>query len=231
MPSATTPSARLPRLRGPLPFETLHLTELLAEKAHWDLLPPSQNWSPIMILAGWPLPPRPRTAARGALCVPELQLVEMEDNRERTMCCGSTAWVNCSGCSKLIQREKLRQARETGAQIMLTTCPKCQIHLRCASRDWTPIRQCSGGRDKLGRPGAHLRRDRVTEVGEIIDVGRLDPGSGLKSWLNPAAAIHALLLVWHVCGWLPGGRDDRQVQSPAHHPHGTPGDAPRGPFQ
>jgi Fe-S oxidoreductase len=59
----------------------------------------------------------------------------MEDNRERAMCCGSTAWVNCSGCSKLIQKEKLRQARETGAHLMLTTCPKCQIHLSCASRD------------------------------------------------------------------------------------------------
>jgi Fe-S oxidoreductase len=74
----------------------------------------------------------PRTVLTG---VPDLQLVEMEDNRERAMCCGSTAWVNCSGCSKLIQREKLRQARVTGARTMLTTCPKCQIHLTCASRD------------------------------------------------------------------------------------------------
>jgi heterodisulfide reductase subunit D len=74
----------------------------------------------------------PRTVIRS---VPDLELVEMEDNRERAMCCGSTAWVNCSGCSKLIQREKLRQARETGASVMLTTCPKCQIHLSCASRD------------------------------------------------------------------------------------------------
>ena len=67
--------------------------------------------------------------------VPELELVEMEDNRERAMCCGSTAWVNCSGCAKLIQKEKLRQAGETGARVMLTTCPKCQIHLSCAARD------------------------------------------------------------------------------------------------
>jgi Fe-S oxidoreductase len=70
--------------------------------------------------------------------VPELELAEMEDNREQSMCCGSTAWVNCSGCSKLIQREKLRQARATGARVMLTTCPKCQIHLSCASRDLDP---------------------------------------------------------------------------------------------
>jgi Fe-S oxidoreductase len=59
----------------------------------------------------------------------------MEENREQAMCCGSTAWVNCSGCSKLIQKEKLRQARSAGARVMLTTCPKCQIHLSCACRD------------------------------------------------------------------------------------------------
>jgi Fe-S oxidoreductase len=67
--------------------------------------------------------------------VPDSKLVEMEDSRECAMCCGSTAWVNCSGCSKLIQKEKLRQARETGARVMLTTCPKCKIHLSCAARD------------------------------------------------------------------------------------------------
>jgi heterodisulfide reductase subunit D len=127
-----------PAYVGPLPFETLHLTELLAEKIDTaDLAFAAQ---PELVTYHDPCrmarylhvhePPRAVLSA-----IPELQLVEMEDNRERTMCCGSTAWVNCSGCSKLIQREKLRQARETGAQIMLTTCPKCQIHLRCASRD------------------------------------------------------------------------------------------------
>jgi Fe-S oxidoreductase len=77
----------------------------------------------------------PRTVLEA---VPELELVEMADNRERAMCCGSTAWVNCSACSKVIQNEKLRQARETGARVMLTACPKCQIHLSCASRDQDP---------------------------------------------------------------------------------------------
>ena len=75
-------------------------------------------------------PPRAVLAA-----VPELELSEMEDNRERAICCGSTAWVSCGGCAKSVQREKLRQARETGARVMLTTCPKCQIHLSCAGRD------------------------------------------------------------------------------------------------
>ncbi len=127
-----------PACVGQLPFEMLHLTELLAEKIDTGDL----TFGPLPGLVTYHDPCRmgrylkvhepPRAILTS---VPELQLVEMEDNRERAMCCGSTAWVNCSGCSKLIQREKLRQARETGARVMLTTCPKCQIHLRCASRD------------------------------------------------------------------------------------------------
>jgi Fe-S oxidoreductase len=123
---------------GPLPFEMMHLTELLAEKIDAGEL----DFEPLPGLVTYHDPCRmgrylrihepPRAVLQG---VPELDLVEMEDNRERAMCCGSTAWVNCSGCSKLIQGEKLRQARVTGAKVMLTTCPKCQIHLACAGRD------------------------------------------------------------------------------------------------
>jgi Fe-S oxidoreductase len=30
--------------------------------------------------------------------------------------------------------ERLNQARGTGADLMVTSCPKCQIHFRCAMR-------------------------------------------------------------------------------------------------
>ncbi len=123
---------------GPLPFEMMHLTELLAQKIDageldFEPLPGQVTYhDPCRLGRYLKVFEPPRTVISS---VPESELVEMEDNRERSMCCGSTAWVNCSGCSKLIQREKLHQARETGARLMLTTCPKCQIHLSCASRD------------------------------------------------------------------------------------------------
>ena len=129
-----------PAYVGPLPFETAHLTELLADEIEAGGLSFEDGGESQVVTYHDPCrmarylkvhePPRTALAA-----VPGLELVEMEDNRERAMCCGSTAWVNCSGCSKLIQREKLHQARQTGARVMLTTCPKCQIHLSCASRD------------------------------------------------------------------------------------------------
>ncbi len=94
---------------GPLPFEMMHLTELLADKVQageldFEPLPGQVTYhDPCRMGRYLQVHEPPRTVLGG---VPELELVEMEDNRERAMCCGSTAWVNCSGCSKLIQREK-----------------------------------------------------------------------------------------------------------------------------
>jgi len=60
------------------------------------------------------------------------EFVEMERNRENAVCCGTSGWANCSGGSKQIQMERLREARATGAGTLITACPKCQIHLTCA---------------------------------------------------------------------------------------------------
>jgi len=30
---------------------------------------------------------------------------------------------------------RLREARATGAKVLVTACPKCQVHLRCAMKD------------------------------------------------------------------------------------------------
>ena len=57
---------------------------------------------------------------------------EMERNRENAVCCGTTGWANCSSCSRQIQVERLKEAKATGSQILVTACPKCQIHLSCA---------------------------------------------------------------------------------------------------
>lgn len=127
-----------PRYVGQLPFEMMHLTELLSDSigaAEFTFEPRPEQVTyhdPCRLARYLHVHEAPRTLLG---CVPEVQFVEMQDSRERSMCCGSTAWVNCSGCAKLIQHEKLRQARDTGARTMLTTCPKCQIHLACASRD------------------------------------------------------------------------------------------------
>jgi len=64
-----------------------------------------------------------------------LELIEMADNREKSLCCGGSPWVYCGLVNKQIQKERLAQAADTGADILVTACPKCQIHLRCAQKN------------------------------------------------------------------------------------------------
>jgi len=64
-----------------------------------------------------------------------LEVVEMKDNREKALCCGASPWVHCGSTNKQIQKERLAQAGDTGANLLVTACPKCQIHLKCAQRN------------------------------------------------------------------------------------------------
>jgi len=62
----------------------------------------------------------------------DMHLAEMERNRENAVCCGTSGWANCSSGSKQIQVERLKEAKATGAGTLVTSCPKCKIHLSCA---------------------------------------------------------------------------------------------------
>ena len=125
-----------PKYFGELPFEVLHMTEFLARELPNSGLSfqPSSNGSLTYqdpcrlgrIEGNYDLP-------RQLLqMVPETNLLEMERNRENALCCGTTAWMECSNCSKAMQVERLDEAIETGANTLITACPKCQIHLTCA---------------------------------------------------------------------------------------------------
>jgi Fe-S oxidoreductase len=64
-----------------------------------------------------------------------LELVEMADNREKALCCGASPWAYCGSVNKQIQKERLAQAAATGADVLVTSCPKCLIHLKCAQNN------------------------------------------------------------------------------------------------
>jgi Fe-S oxidoreductase len=69
----------------------------------------------------------------GAL--PTVELEEMRRHGPSAMCCSGGTWSNCDRFAKQIQVERLREARATEAEVMVTSCPKCQIHYRCAMKD------------------------------------------------------------------------------------------------
>ncbi len=60
---------------------------------------------------------------------------EMQDRGISALCCGNCAWTGCDSYTKALQNKRLRQARATGSDLLVTACPKCQIHLKCAMQD------------------------------------------------------------------------------------------------
>ncbi|MFP4212903.1 MAG: (Fe-S)-binding protein [Desulfohalobiaceae bacterium] len=128
-----------PELLGELPFEVQHLSEFLAQELPRAGLEfgPSQNgiltYQDPCRLGRWCGEyEHPRQLIQ---MVPGASLQEMDKNRENAQCCGTTAWMECSSCSRQMQGLRLQEARDTGADTLLTSCPKCQIHLQCAQSD------------------------------------------------------------------------------------------------
>jgi heterodisulfide reductase subunit D len=125
-----------PKYFGILPFEVIHLTEFLAReipKAGLKLRPSSEGvityQDPCRLGRGAGIYEPPRQLLK---LVPGTELIDMERNRENALCCGTSAWTECSSCSKAIQTERLLEAQQTGAKELITACPKCRIHLSCA---------------------------------------------------------------------------------------------------
>ncbi|MBU0690282.1 hydrogenase iron-sulfur subunit [bacterium] len=63
--------------------------------------------------------------------VPGLSVKEMAHSGKTSICCAGN-WVNCDAATKQLQSIRLREATATGAKVLATACPKCEIHLKCA---------------------------------------------------------------------------------------------------
>jgi Fe-S oxidoreductase len=72
---------------------------------------------------------------RQALGEAGFELVEMPRTRENGQCCGTNGWTHCGAANKQIQADRLREAQATGADTLVTSCLKCQIHFKCALQD------------------------------------------------------------------------------------------------
>ncbi len=123
------------RLFGELPFEVVHLAEFLA--AQVDLARLRFRSSPQIVayqdpcrlgrhLGVYDEPRRVITA------IPGVELREMPQNRENSVCCGTSCWMACDSNSRRIQEERLRSAAAVGASKLITACPKCAIHFTCS---------------------------------------------------------------------------------------------------
>jgi len=123
---------------GSLGFEVVHISQLLAEGIADNKLKFRRSarkvtyHDPCRLGRFSGIYEEPRAIINA---IPGLELVEMPRNRTSALCCGTQAWMNCGTINKQIQAERLREASATGADVLLTSCPKCQIHLKCALHD------------------------------------------------------------------------------------------------
>jgi len=67
--------------------------------------------------------------------VPGADLVEMEFSGSDALCCGTAGFVHCDSVSRELQAQRLRSAAATGASKLVTACPKCLLHFRCAQTE------------------------------------------------------------------------------------------------
>jgi len=76
---------------------------------------------------------------REALRATDATVVEMENTRDKALCCGVNAWATCDEISRKLQVGRLAEAKRTGAECLVTGCYKCLIHFNCAQENKTQV--------------------------------------------------------------------------------------------
>jgi heterodisulfide reductase subunit D len=124
---------------GELPFEVVHITEVLAEALEEGKLsfadgPPLTVTfqDPCRLGRHMGVYDAPRALLNA---MPGVTLEEMRRSRERAICCGVGGWTNCTSFTKQLQVARLREAACAGASVLVTACPKCEIHFNCTMND------------------------------------------------------------------------------------------------
>ncbi|MBD3254225.1 MAG: 4Fe-4S dicluster domain-containing protein [Candidatus Lokiarchaeota archaeon] len=123
---------------GNLPFETFHLTEYVAKNL--DLVEKKlKNWDkrityhdPCHLGRYMKIYDAPRKILRA---IDGVQLIEMKNSKECAMCCGAGGGLKGGFPEEALEIAKLRirEAENTGAEILATACVFCKRNLRDAA--------------------------------------------------------------------------------------------------
>ncbi|MCP4763702.1 MAG: (Fe-S)-binding protein [archaeon] len=60
-----------------------------------------------------------------------VELIEMQNIKDDSKCCGVSNFKNCNSDTKRLRENRINEAIETGAEYLITTCPKCITHFSC----------------------------------------------------------------------------------------------------
>jgi heterodisulfide reductase subunit D len=138
-----------PELLGEeLPFRVKHITEILIDLINKDQIPFNQGSNPQKITYHDPchlgrhmdLYEIPREVIAK---LPGVELVEMKRNRKNAWCCGAGGGVKSqfADLAMEISWERIKEAIESGADILTTSCPFCIGNFKDAYEQMDPKEQ------------------------------------------------------------------------------------------
>jgi len=67
-----------------------------------------------------------------------VNMVEMEHHGEDGLCCGVSSMMSCNENSRALRLQRFDEVMATGADVMLTSCPKCVSHFECLKFEGDP---------------------------------------------------------------------------------------------
>ncbi len=125
-----------PRAYGKeLPFEAIHMSQFLAEqlndgKIKWEktLNKTVAYHDPCHLGRHVGVFEEPRNVLKS---MPGIKLVEMERNRNEQRCCGAGGGVKAGlpDLALAIAKDRMNDAKATGAKVLISTCPFCRRNL------------------------------------------------------------------------------------------------------
>jgi len=122
-----------PELVGKVDYEVVHISEFLSDKLSQIRIKGFEKkitfQDPCRLGRFMNIYEAPRKVMQS---IKGIELKEMKRSGNKAICCGTACWINCDSSSKRIQAERLKEAKSTGAELLVTACPKCQIHFKCA---------------------------------------------------------------------------------------------------
>jgi len=121
-------------------MKVMHTTEYLIENGFdMDLATPEDitvtYHDPCRLGRQMNIYEEPRNLVRA---IDGVELVEMEHTGEDALCCGVSSMMSCNENSRALRLERFDEVKATGAEIMLTSCPKCVSHFECLKFEGDP---------------------------------------------------------------------------------------------
>jgi len=121
-------------------MKVMHTTEYLVEKGFDMDLSMDEDVTvtyhdPCRLGRQMDLYDKPRDLVKS---VEGVSLVEMEHHGEDALCCGVSSMMACNENSRALRLQRFDEVKATGAEVMLTTCPKCVAHFECLKFEGDP---------------------------------------------------------------------------------------------